>query len=379
MRRVWLYALLSVLLVIACWVRWIGPAVAGMMNYRRAQQELRAFDTAVKGHFAKYGCTPSGQQLYKAAAGFDADLHYGDPWGNSYAYLCPGKVHPTGYDIICYGSDGREGGEGLAKDIILGGDKTLGVDLVEKTFTLCPQCKKKVGVVKTRRTTLSSHDAEKYLIAPNQYRPIIATETGQEICEACKEIAEAKTRLPQLLGKNKSEVAAILGTPDSSFSGGLGYWELTWSYEDRPFNYRTSVIFRGPWNNLFRGSDDFTHARVVNVQMEHTDRNNCPTAEQIIPSKLLKREPDRINARPAYNQLEVIWYSGKKTYLLDVAPAGGEKVFIITKKLDLKTGEVRDVYHSSGVNWRQCLALGFFQKNLHLKTGTLLEESPRIK
>ena len=38
-----------------------------------------------------------------------------DPWGNEYKYASPGQ-HGA-YDIISLGSDGKEGGDGSAKDI----------------------------------------------------------------------------------------------------------------------------------------------------------------------------------------------------------------------------------------------------------------------
>jgi general secretion pathway protein G len=38
-----------------------------------------------------------------------------DPWGNAYVYRMPGQ-HGT-YDLISYGSDGNEGGTGVAADI----------------------------------------------------------------------------------------------------------------------------------------------------------------------------------------------------------------------------------------------------------------------
>ncbi len=38
-----------------------------------------------------------------------------DPWGNEYVYKYPGE-HGE-YDLISYGKDGQEGGEGLDKDI----------------------------------------------------------------------------------------------------------------------------------------------------------------------------------------------------------------------------------------------------------------------
>lgn len=39
-----------------------------------------------------------------------------DPWGNAYVYLSPG-VHNKEYDIVSYGADGVEGGEGNDADI----------------------------------------------------------------------------------------------------------------------------------------------------------------------------------------------------------------------------------------------------------------------
>ena len=38
-----------------------------------------------------------------------------DPWGNEYKYVAPGTKSP--YDIISLGADGKEGGEGVDKDI----------------------------------------------------------------------------------------------------------------------------------------------------------------------------------------------------------------------------------------------------------------------
>jgi general secretion pathway protein G len=38
-----------------------------------------------------------------------------DPWGNEYKYVAPGQNGP--YDILSYGADGKEGGDGPNKDI----------------------------------------------------------------------------------------------------------------------------------------------------------------------------------------------------------------------------------------------------------------------
>ena len=38
-----------------------------------------------------------------------------DPWSKPYQYNAPGSSGP--YEVICYGADGREGGEAVNADI----------------------------------------------------------------------------------------------------------------------------------------------------------------------------------------------------------------------------------------------------------------------
>jgi general secretion pathway protein G len=40
-----------------------------------------------------------------------------DPWGHPYVYKSPGDVNTNGYDLLTYGADGKEGGEGDDADI----------------------------------------------------------------------------------------------------------------------------------------------------------------------------------------------------------------------------------------------------------------------
>lgn len=40
-----------------------------------------------------------------------------DPWGRAYVYRSPGTANPWGYDLLSYGRDGREGGEGEDRDL----------------------------------------------------------------------------------------------------------------------------------------------------------------------------------------------------------------------------------------------------------------------
>lgn len=40
-----------------------------------------------------------------------------DPWGRAYVYRSPARESRGGYDLLSYGADGREGGEGENADI----------------------------------------------------------------------------------------------------------------------------------------------------------------------------------------------------------------------------------------------------------------------
>lgn len=41
-----------------------------------------------------------------------------DPWDNPYVYEAPGDRNPSGYDLMTYGADGVEGGEGEDADVV---------------------------------------------------------------------------------------------------------------------------------------------------------------------------------------------------------------------------------------------------------------------
>jgi general secretion pathway protein G len=40
-----------------------------------------------------------------------------DPWNREYVFRSPGTANPWGYDLVSYGRDGREGGEGEDADV----------------------------------------------------------------------------------------------------------------------------------------------------------------------------------------------------------------------------------------------------------------------
>lgn len=41
-----------------------------------------------------------------------------DPWGNPYIYVQEGQFNVGSFDLICYGADGQEGGEGENADVV---------------------------------------------------------------------------------------------------------------------------------------------------------------------------------------------------------------------------------------------------------------------
>ena len=41
-----------------------------------------------------------------------------DPWGNPYIYVSEGEYNPGSFDLISFGADGQEGGEGENLDIV---------------------------------------------------------------------------------------------------------------------------------------------------------------------------------------------------------------------------------------------------------------------
>jgi general secretion pathway protein G len=41
-----------------------------------------------------------------------------DPWDNPYVYEAPGTQDPSGYELLSYGADGVDGGEGEDADVV---------------------------------------------------------------------------------------------------------------------------------------------------------------------------------------------------------------------------------------------------------------------
>jgi len=112
----------------------VAPRLMGRTDDARvaeAKVQIRNFETALKLFKLDNGFYPETSQgldaLVKKPTTGRIPQNYReggyleqgkiplDPWGNPYVYVSPG-LHGD-YDIISYGADGKEGGEGYDKDI----------------------------------------------------------------------------------------------------------------------------------------------------------------------------------------------------------------------------------------------------------------------
>ena len=124
-----LMELLIVLVIIGLLAALVGPTLyqrIGPARESTARAQIENFATALDSYFVDLGRYPSTQDGLKAlrAKPESADKWNGpylkkeipaDPWGNQYVYRAPGRS--GGYEIVSYGADGREGGEGENADI----------------------------------------------------------------------------------------------------------------------------------------------------------------------------------------------------------------------------------------------------------------------
>ena len=127
-----LVEMLVVITIIGLIMGLIGPRVLNYLSeskVKAAKIQLQSFASALDLFYLDAGRFPSTSEglaaLVKQPAGIGAwngpYLKGGsvpnDPWNKSYVYRAPGERGP--YDIMSYGSDGQEGGSGVAADISL--------------------------------------------------------------------------------------------------------------------------------------------------------------------------------------------------------------------------------------------------------------------
>jgi general secretion pathway protein G len=125
-----LVEMLVVITIIGLIMGLIGPRVLNYLSeskVKAARIQLQSFGSALDLFYLDAGRYPSTSEglaaLVQRTAGVAAwngpYLKGGslpnDPWNHPYIYRSPGERSP--YEIISYGSDGQEGGSGIAADI----------------------------------------------------------------------------------------------------------------------------------------------------------------------------------------------------------------------------------------------------------------------
>jgi len=121
--------LLIVLVIVGLLAALVGPVLYKRITPAKetvAITQIQNFTKALDAYFIDNETFPTTQQGLQALRSKPdgAKNWHGpylkreipkDPWGNAYVYKTPGRN--GGYEIISYGADGREHGNGESKDI----------------------------------------------------------------------------------------------------------------------------------------------------------------------------------------------------------------------------------------------------------------------
>jgi general secretion pathway protein G len=129
-----LIELMVVIVILGILAAIIAPRLVGRTDDARVTQakiQIKNFETALKLFKMDNGFYPSTEQglealitkptigripkNYREGGYLEKKKLTPDPWGNPYIYISPGSNGD--YDIICYGADGKPGGEGYDADI----------------------------------------------------------------------------------------------------------------------------------------------------------------------------------------------------------------------------------------------------------------------
>ena len=127
-----LVEILVVITIIGLIMALVGPRVLNYLSESKAKAakiQIESFSSALDLYYLDLGRYPTSNEGLAAltqannAPGWNGPYLRGgvvpnDPWGHSYVYRSPGQRAP--YDIVSLGSDGQEGGTGVAADIASG-------------------------------------------------------------------------------------------------------------------------------------------------------------------------------------------------------------------------------------------------------------------
>jgi general secretion pathway protein G len=114
-------AVLALMAILATFVTINVRHVMAKAKQKAAVTQISSIRDAVEKFFEENKRYPTNDEgltvLTKAAKGSEPLMKQIplDPWDHPYQYLTPGHGEP--YEVICYGADGREGGDGADADI----------------------------------------------------------------------------------------------------------------------------------------------------------------------------------------------------------------------------------------------------------------------
>lgn len=125
-----LIELLIVIIIIGLLAALVGPRLFGKVStakQKAAKAQIELFGTALDALRLDVGRYPTAEEGLRALREKPSGMEGWkgpylpkeipkDPWGKAYVYKCPGE-HGE-YDLISYGLDGVEGGEGENQDIV---------------------------------------------------------------------------------------------------------------------------------------------------------------------------------------------------------------------------------------------------------------------
>ncbi len=113
-----LMEVMVVLVIIALLASVIGISVSGYVDRarsRKAAADLAVLHGGVKAYYADHGRYPSASEGLDALVPGYIEQLTKDPWGNAYQYEIPGQENA--FEIVCFGADGSEGGDGIEADL----------------------------------------------------------------------------------------------------------------------------------------------------------------------------------------------------------------------------------------------------------------------
>ncbi|MDN5280773.1 MAG: ral secretion pathway protein [Clostridiales bacterium] len=129
-----LIELLVVLIILSLLAGLVLPRMMGRTEEAKrqtAEVQIRSLENALALYYADNGTYPTTEQTLKALVEkpsieplpqkwkgpyLEKGILPKDPWGKDYIYLSPG-VHLPEFDLLSYGKDGVQGGDGEFADI----------------------------------------------------------------------------------------------------------------------------------------------------------------------------------------------------------------------------------------------------------------------